>query len=65
MPKKVEAPIWIIFLSAISLVIGLSTYGYNGPSLSRPRMESVIRADSSPSRLPPLLVLPGQSVSRL
>ena len=27
LPKSVEAPIWVIFLSAISLVIGLATYG--------------------------------------
>ena len=27
MPKNVEAPLWIIFLSAISLVVGLATYG--------------------------------------
>jgi phosphate/sulfate permease len=27
--KKYEAPIWVLFLSAISLVIGLATYGYD------------------------------------
>jgi len=29
LPKKVEAPIWVVLFSATSLVIGLATYGYN------------------------------------
>lgn len=27
--KAVEAPVWITFIGAFSLVIGLATYGYN------------------------------------
>ncbi|EFJ43878.1 hypothetical protein VOLCADRAFT_76547 [Volvox carteri f. nagariensis] len=29
LPSKVNAPIWCILISALGLVIGLSTYGYN------------------------------------
>lgn len=29
LPKSVEAPIWVILISAFGLVIGLATYGYN------------------------------------
>lgn len=29
MTKKIVAPVWVVVISAISLVIGLATYGYN------------------------------------
>lgn len=29
MTKKIAAPIWVVFISAFSLVVGLATYGYN------------------------------------
>lgn len=29
LPSKVAPPIWIIIISAIGLVFGLATYGYN------------------------------------
>ena len=29
MSKKIAAPIWVVFISAFSLVVGLATYGYN------------------------------------
>lgn len=29
MNKKIAAPIWVVFISAFSLVVGLATYGYN------------------------------------
>ena len=27
--KKIAAPVWVVFISAFSLVVGLATYGYN------------------------------------
>lgn len=27
--KKIVAPVWVVVISAISLIIGLATYGYN------------------------------------
>lgn len=29
MSKKIAAPIWVVFISAFSLVVGLATYGYH------------------------------------
>lgn len=29
LPSKINAPIWCIIISALGLVIGLATYGYN------------------------------------
>ena len=29
LPKAVQPPVWIVFIGASSMVIGLATYGYN------------------------------------